>query len=214
MDQLDRIRLVEKELQRINKVIRNPDYNPVDVFDLSIPFTHRDVKMKYFTIIRLIHPDKNWNLDRFCQAFDIVNSCYQILLDDQKKNVCVKCKKKFTTSNISLLKKISQSDHLKDGEIFGAECQSEQSNERRLVKWVPGVLSIIHNNLSQQQVNVSVNIAIDGAEHTKNKCKSKSDKHDKGLKQRVIQRKNAEKRIKNHHFSFTDKVTLEVMSEQ
>ena len=87
MDQLDRIRLVEKELQRINKVIRNPDYNPVDVFDLSIPFTHRDVKMRYFTIIRLIHPDKNWNLDRFCQAFDIVNSCYQILLDDQKKNV-------------------------------------------------------------------------------------------------------------------------------
>ena len=41
------------------------------------------------------------------------------------------------------------------------------------------------------------------------KCKSKSDKHQKGLQQRVTQRKNAESRIVNHNYSFTNKVIKE-----
>ena len=48
-----------------------------------------------------------------------------------------------------------------------------------------------------------------GAEHRKNKCNSKKDKHQKGLRQRVIQRNNAERRIINHQFSFTRKIAIE-----
>ena len=210
---MERIRLVEKELVRINKIVRNQDYNPMDVLQLSIPFTTNDVKLNYFKIIRLIHPDKNWNLDRFCLAFDIVNNCYQILLDNKKQKICINCKKNYTVNNIKLLKEIYRKDQLKDGTTVGSE-KSNNSIETRLVKWNVGALSIIKNNLSQQQIKVSVNIAIDGAAHTKNKCKSKSDKHDKGLRQRATQRQNAEKRIQNHQFSFTNKVTLEVIQEK
>ena len=71
----------------------------------------------------------------------------------------------------------------------------------------------LKNNIQKEHYQVNVNIAIDGAEHTKNKSKSKSDKHQKGLKQRATQKKNAHSRIKNHSFSFTDKVTIELIPE-
>jgi preprotein translocase subunit Sec63 len=63
MDNLDKIRIIEKELNRINKVIKNPDYNPIDVLDLTQPFTDTDVKKQYRKIVRLIHPDKTWKKD-------------------------------------------------------------------------------------------------------------------------------------------------------
>jgi len=185
----------------------------MDVLQISITFITKDIKLNCFKIIRLIHPDKSWNLDRFCLAFDIVNNCYQILLDNKKQKICINCKKNYTFNNIKLLKEIYRKDQLKDGITVGSE-KSNNSTETLLVKWNAGALSIIKNNLSQQQIKVSVNIAIDGAAHTKNKCKSKSDKHDKGLRQRATQRQNAEKRIQNHQFSFTNKVTLEVIQEK
>ena len=55
---------------------------------------------------------------------------------------------------------------------------------------------------------------MDGAEHRKNKSKSKSDKHQKGLKQRVIQKKNAERRIINHNFSFTNNISIKTIYEK
>jgi len=209
---MDRIRLVEQELVRIYRIVRNKDYNPVDMLQLTIPFTARDVKVSYVRIVRLIHPDKNWNLDRFCHAFDIVNSCYQTLLDADKQEICVSCKQHHTSRNLKRLKEIYQNDQLKDGTTIGS-VESNNATETRLVKWNAGALSIMKNRLSREQIKVSVNIAIDGAAHTKNKCKSKSDKHAKGLRQRATQRKNAEKRIENHQFAFTNKVTLEVMRE-
>jgi len=194
---------------RINRIVRTQDYNPVDVLQLSIPFTTRDVKVAYVRIVRIIHPDKNWNLDRFCQAFDVVNGCYQTLLDAEKQAVCVSCKK--TSRNLTRLKAIYRTDPLPDGATVGSV--EEGSTETRLVKWHAGALVVTKNNLSREQIKVSVNIATDGAAHTKNKCKSKSDKHAKGLRQRATQRKNAEKRIENHQFAFTNKVTLEVIPE-
>ena len=65
-----------------------------------------------------------------------------------------------------------------------------------------------------EQIKVTSTISMTGAEHTKNKSKSKANKHQKGLKQRVIQKKNAERRIKNHHFSFTDKISIEIIPEK
>jgi hypothetical protein len=213
---MHRIRLVEAELVRINRIVRNPDYNPVDVLQLSPPFSPKDVKASYFRIVRLIHPDKNWNLDRFCRAFDVVNGCYRTLIDDGKQKICVDCKKNHSHSNVTLLKELRRQNdgQLRDGTTVGCAAP-DGAAETRLVKWQPGgALCVFKNNVSQQQLKVSVHIAIDGAAHTKNKCKSKADKHEKGLRQRATQRKNAEKRIQKHQFAFTDKVTLEILPEK
>lgn len=49
-------------------------------------------------------------------------------------------------------------------------------------------------------------IAVDGAAHTKNIRPSTSDKHAKGIRQRVIQRRNAIRRFKKYGFSFNGNV--------
>ena len=90
----------------------------------------------------------------------------------------------------------------------------KEINSLSLVIWEPRAIVLKqYNNVQNEKINVAVNIAIDGAEHTKNKCKSKSDKHQKGLKQRVVQKKNAEHRKINHDYSFTSKVIKEKNTE-
>ena len=119
--------------------------------------------------------------------------------------VRVSCKPHRTSRNRT--KKFYQHDPLNDPQDPRDPLKrtvGEQAAETRLVKWNAGALSIMKNRLSRERIKVSVNIAIDGAAHTKNKCKSKSDKHAKGLRQRATQRKNAEKRIKTHQFAFTN----------
>ena len=203
---MDKIRSIEKEMNRIEKVSRRTDFNPVNILDLTIPFGDDDIKSQYRKIVRLIHPDKNDNNTRFCKAFTIVNDSYLILLNPQKKSLCIKSIK------------LKQSDLLK--KLFKKEEQPKypvnDDNQRQIVLWDPQILStyVLKNNIQKEQYKVNVNIAIDGAEHTKNKSKSKSDKHQKGLKQRATQKKNAHTRIKNHSFSFTDKVTIELIPEK
>ena len=72
---------------------------------------------------------------------------------------------------------------------------------------------VIKNNIQKNNYKIRVDIAMDGAEHTKNKSRSKSDKHQKGLKQRKTQKDNAESRILNHGFSFSDKVSVEEIKQ-
>ena len=204
---MDKIRFIEKEMSRIEKVSRKIDFNPVDILDLTLPFGDDDIKSHYRKIVRLIHPDKNDNNSRFCQAFTIVNDSYGILLNPQKKSLCIKSIK---LKQSDLLKKLFQKEEQPQGSV------NHDNNQRQIVLWDPQILStyVLKNNIQKEQYKVNVNIAIDGSEHTKNKSKSKSDKHQKGLKQRATQKKNAHARIKNHSFSFTDKVTIELIPEK
>ena len=55
---MELIKLKEKEINRIDKIIRVENYNPIDIFELKIPFDERDIRIKYFKIIRLVHPEK------------------------------------------------------------------------------------------------------------------------------------------------------------
>ena len=68
-----------------------------------------------------------------------------------------------------------------------------------------GQLARLGNNesVSKNHRCFQSTIALRGAEHRKNKCASKKDKHQKGLKQRKTQRQNAERRLEQHAFCFT-----------
>jgi hypothetical protein len=83
------------------------------------------------------------------------------------------------------------------------------SEDLRMTQWKPQEIIKYANNVQYDTYIIKSNIAMRGAEHRKNKSRSKKDKHQKGLKQRVVQRKNAERRIKNHKFAFTDNISIE-----
>ena len=87
---MEQIKLKEKEVNRIEKIIRIDNYNPISIFALTVPFNEKDLRKKYFTIIRLIHPDKNVSNNRFNKIFNIVNENYKILSDRTSKDICIK----------------------------------------------------------------------------------------------------------------------------
>ena len=213
----DHILIVERELNRISKIVKFEYYNPLMVLNLMNIFDGKDIqnnqeeqikqiKKSYKTIVRLIHPDKAWNVDRFCEAFNVVNISYKILLEDDKRDICINA-----LQNEELLEKIYKyKEENNEQDNNEHENNKNKINTQSLVIWNPSTIVLKQsNNTQNEKIKVTVNIAIDGAEHTKNKCKSKSDKHQKGLKQRVTQKKNAENRIINHDYSFTNKVVKE-----
>ena len=165
----------------------------------------KQIKKNYKIIVRQIHPDKAWNIGRFCEAFNSVNIAYKILLEDDKRTLCIKA-----LQNEELLVQIFKNEEPEINKNNDKNKNKKDINSLSLVIWEPRAIVLKqYNNVQNEKINVAVNIAIDGAEHTKNKCKSKSDKHQKGLKQRVVQKKNAENRIINHDYSFTSKVVKE-----
>ena len=199
---MEQIKLKEKEVNRIEKIIRIDNYNPISIFELTVPFNEKDLRKKYFTIIRLIHPDKNVSNNRFNKIFNIVNENYKILSDRTSKDICIKSLR---------LKKKDILKQLKKTNINVTNLKIDETNERQIVLFNPMVLSthVIKNNIQKNKYKIKSTIAINGAEHTKNKSKSKSDKHQKGLKQRKVQKNNAENRIINHKFSFTNNISIE-----
>lgn len=199
---MDQIKLKEKEVNRIEKIIRIDNYNPISIFELTVPFNEKDLRKKYFTIIRLIHPDKNVSNNRFNKIFNIVNENYKILSDRTSKDICIKSLR---------LKKKDILKQLKKTNLNLTKVKIDETNERQIVLFNPMVLSthVIKNNIQKNKYKINSTIAINGAEHTKNKSKSKSDKHQKGLKQRKVQKNNAENRIINHKFSFTNNISIE-----
>lgn len=199
---MEQIKLKEKEVNRIEKIIRIDNYNPISIFELTVPFNEKDLRKKYFTIIRLIHPDKNVSNNRFNKIFNIVNENYKILSDRTSKDICIKSLR---------LKKKDILKQLKQTNINVKNVKIDETNERQIVLFNPMVLSthVIKNNIQKNKYKINSTIAINGAEHTKNKSKSKSDKHQKGLKQRKVQKNNAENRIINHKFSFTNNISIE-----
>ncbi len=199
---MEQIKLKEKEVNRIEKIIRIDNYNPISIFELTVPFNEKDLRKKYFTIIRLIHPDKNVSNNRFNKIFNIVNENYKILSDRTSKDICIKSLR---------LKKKDILKQLKQTNINIPNVKIDETNERQIVLFNPMVLSthVIKNNIQKNKYKINSTIAINGAEHTKNKSKSKSDKHQKGLKQRKVQKNNAENRIINHKFSFTNNISIE-----
>ncbi len=214
----ERILIVERELNRISKIVKLEYYNPLMVLNLMNIFDGKEIqndqeeqikqiKKNYKIIVRLIHPDKAWNVKRFCEAFNSVNIAYKILLEDDKRTLCIKA-----LQNEELLVQIFKNEPENNEQEMNKnnDKNKKEINSQSLVIWEPRAIVLKqYNNIQNEKINVTVNIAIDGAEHTKNKCKSKSDKHQKGLKQRVVQKKNAEHRIINHDYSFTSKVIKE-----
>jgi|SaaInlStandDraft_5_1057022.scaffolds.fasta_scaffold10466_5 curved DNA-binding protein CbpA len=206
---MELIKLKEREVHRIEKVIRVEDYNPIDIFELEIPFDDKDIRIKYFKIIRLVHPDKNVSNIRFNHIFNVVNDNYKILNDKESKEVCIKSMKLKTKDILKHFfnKNIETTEEVSYGNGEGSNGQMILYNPMTLSNYV------IKNNIQKNKYKVKVDIAMDGAEHTKNKSRSKSDKHQKGLKQRKTQKDNAESRILNHGFSFTDKVSVEEIKQ-
>ena len=199
---MEQIKLKEKEVNRIEKIIRIDNYNPISIFELTVPFNEKDLRKKYFTIIRLIHPDKNVSNNRFNKIFNIVNENYKILSDRTSKDICIKSLR---------LKKKDILKQLKQTNLNIPNVKIDETNERQIVLFNPMVISthVLKNNIQKNKNKIKSTIAINGAEHTKNKSKSKSDKHQKGLKQRKVQKNNAENRIINHNFSFTNNISIE-----
>jgi len=161
-------------VHRIEKIIRVEDYNPIDIFELEIPFDDIDIRIKYFKIIRLVHPDKNVSNIRFNHIFNVVNENYKILNDKESKEVCIKSMKLKTKD---ILK------HFFNKNIEPTEEVSYGNGEGQMILYNPLTLSnyVINNNIQKNKYKVKVDIAMDGAEHTKNKSRSKSDKHQKAI---------------------------------
>ena len=91
----------------------------------------------------------------------------------------------------------------------------EENTERRMVLWNPNILciQIFQDKIKNKKIKVNVDIAMDGAAHTKNKCKSKLGKHQKGLRQRKIQQQNANRRYKKHGFTFSNKISINILDK-
>ena len=207
-----KIRLVEREMNRIERVCRMTNHNPVDILNLQLPFTNQDIVSHYRQIVRLIHPDKNNNIDRFKKAFVVVNDSYKILLEPDKKSICIRSKK---LKKSDMLKELYKCDFLEKKTKPKKTTPQEENTERRMVLWNPSILStqIFQDKIKNNKVKVNVDIAMDGAAHTKNKCKSKLGKHQKGLRQRKIQQKNANRRYKKHGFTFSNKISINILDK-
>ena len=159
---MEQIKLKEKEVNRIEKIIRIDKYNPISIFELTVPFNEKDLRKKYFTIIRLIHPDKNVSNNRFNKIFNIVNENYKILSDRTSKDICIKSLR---------LKKKDILKQLKQTNLNIPNVKIDETNERQIVLFNPMVLSthVIKNNIQKNKFKINSTIAINGEEHTKNK---------------------------------------------
>jgi len=192
-------RLIEKEVSRIQNFIKtgNGIYNPLDILNLSLPFDKQQLKTQYKKLLLLVHPDKTFNLERFNKAFHVINASNNILKDSHKLSICIKAKKK---NNIALLEPLFEQTII----IHSQTTLQGIYSKKQIIVWQNnGQISTHFNNyFDKNSKNIIIDIAVDGAEHTKNKSKSKKNKHDKGLRQRVIQIQNAKRRIQNHDFSF------------
>mgnify|MGYP001010071886 CR=1 FL=1 len=215
---MDKIKIIEKEWRRIDTIVSKPLFNPLDIFQLSGQFTRNELRKSYYKISRLIHPDKSWNNNRFCRVFTIVNDNYRLLLNDPKvKRIYIKAQKlqqKRNPKKKDLIRKLFATNTSANRKLKNKVDMSKNngvSPDLRLVLWKPLEIIKYANNIQKDKVKITSKIAMRGAEHRTKKSKSKRDKHQKGLKQRVTQRKNAEKRIVNHQFSFTDHISLEYL---
>ena len=204
------IRIVEREWRRIDRIVGKEGYNPIDIFCLDVSFSRTDLRKAYHKIARLIHPDKSWNNERFCRIFTIVNDNYKLLLEPEKKKVCIRAKSARKTKAKKDLMKLLYGDLNNKEKIIDNSSFNSIREDLRLVIWKSFEIIKYENNIQKRNIKIVSNISMTGAEHRKNKSRSKKDKHQKGLKQRVTQRKNAERRIVNHQFSFTDNISIEV----
>jgi len=212
MPKTSKIRLVEREMNRIERVCRMTNHNPISILNLHLPFTVQDIVSHYRQIVRLIHPDKNNNIERFKKAFVIVNNSYKLLLNPNKKTICRSSKK---LKKSDMLRELYKCDFLEKKTKAKKTKIPEENTERRMVLWNPNILSIqiFQDKIKNKKIKVNVDIAMDGAAHTKNKCKSKLGKHQKGLRQRKIQQKNANRRYKKHGFTFSNKISINILDK-
>ena len=147
-------------------------YNPIDIFCLDVHFSKTDLRKAYHKIARLLHPDKSWNNERFCRMFTIVNDNYKLLLEPEKKKVCVRAKSARKTK----AKKQSKKDLMKL--LYGCSDEEEKitnndfnsvNNDLRLVIWKPLEIIKYENNIQKRNIKIVSNISMTGAEHRKNK---------------------------------------------
>lgn len=193
MKSIEKIKKIEREYNRIEKIIRKPKYNPINIFSSDKNITKNEIKKKYYKISLLLHPDKSFDNDRFTRLFTIVTEKYKILMNKPEKKI----KEKIIKQKIDIIKNKKNNN------------EYTISKDLRLVVYKPQEIVKYYNNTQNENYKIISTISMTGAEHRKNKCNSKKDKHQKGLRQRVIQRNNAERRIINHQFSFTRKIAIE-----
>jgi curved DNA-binding protein CbpA len=209
---MDRLKLIEKEMTRLGKLSKIlTQTNPLLIFDLDNNFKGTDLKKSYYKISRLIHPDKNNGQKRFVDMFAIMSKCNSLLLDNDSKKLCIGAKKR---EDGTVLEKLWISDEIINDNQTAIKTVNKNIDEK-LNRWAietfaPHQLQIytIQELIHMYPDKLSIDINIHASEHTKNKSKSKSDKHQKGLRQRKTMINNAERRIKNHQFSFTSNVTI------
>lgn len=205
------IRIVEREWRRIDRIVEKEGYNPIDIFCLDVPFSRTDLRKAYHKIARLLHPDKSWNNERFCRIFTIVNDNYKLLLEPEKKRICIREKSAKKAKAKKDLMKLLYGNLRSEKKITDNSSDSICEDLRSII-WKPLEIIKYENNIQKRNIKIVSNISMTGAEYRKNKSKGKKDKHQKGLKQRVTQRKNTERRIVNHQFSFTDNISIEVVN--
>ena len=161
-------------------------YNPIDIFCLDVPFGKTDLRKAYHKMVRLLHPDKSWNNERFCRMFTIVNDNYKLLLEPEKKKVCVRAKSTRKTK----AKKQSKKDLMK---LLYDCCDKEEKiidddfnkadEDLRLVIWKPLEIIKYENNIQKRNIKIVSNISMTGAE----------------------------RQIVNHQFLFTDNISVTVV---
>jgi len=203
------VREKEKELNRIEKAKQNP----LKILGLDSNPNRQEIKDSYHRLSRLVHPDRNDGLDRFKSFFIKISKSYQLMTDEKMRLKIIRANKK---DDIDFFESLWLPSKVIE---MNPDPSTKPKVKRNLEYKLCQALCVYNQNelaihqslkkaLRNRSQDLEVLIKIDGAEHTNKKCKSKADKHQKGLRQRAIQKKNAINRIKNHGFSFTNKIEI------
>lgn len=203
------MRIAEREYNRISKILNSNNQGC-----LERKWKVEDLKKEYRKIILIIHPDKNDNNPRFQELTRIVVQIYQSLLE--KRHITERKSEDVIVLGHPVIRH-------EDMDVKSNKCKKrvferiqsiipynevDTSKALSLHDLTSGQREKLKDFLIENPDRIKINIAMDGAEHTSKKCKSKANKHQKGLQQRVTQKKNAERRLKNHLFSFTNNISI------
>ena len=210
-----KIRLVEREMSRLERFLRLSHFNPIDVFKLNASeMNEKQLTRAFRDLALLIHPDKNGQNQRFVLVFQFVERCRELLQDEISREICVETfgndretfkqlkqlqdEKEYNRKKQQQQQQQQQSSS--NSNQIGAFSQNSQSLQTFSNQTVStNVLNLLKLGLSDQ---IQPLINVRSSTHNKNVRKHTKDKHQKGIRQRKIQERAAQRRIKKDKFTF------------
>jgi curved DNA-binding protein CbpA len=210
MKMTDRIKETEREMTRLERILRLDVFNPIDVFRLHPEQlrTEKLLRSRFKSLAMMVHPDKNQQAARFVLCFQLIQVARDMLLDEQTRDICIATygDDKETWKQIQDLRKSKQqSDEIQQQQQQQAT-QSRQTNSKALQVYNAndGIVSLNVRQLLRLGDIDAIRVVIHkrSSAHARNLRESSRARHENGVRQRVVQRRAAERRLARHRFTF------------